>query len=204
MSAFDGSHGVDSADIINIPTIGFSSFQFFPDQFNYTQNPPDPTLPAFNQTLEIGLNWVRLQADLAQLFGKPVILAAFGLVTQDNAPFFVPFNSTVAPFGPDSPPPVTQLLNVTNEQRDDAYEQLIEGVLLAGLQGILQYQFGQGNLTTQPGTAIPPNVNGSSQSSVATMTGISPNDGYAGLGQGTEHMLGSVATGAQGIGSDNS
>ena len=32
---------------------------------------------------------------------KPVTLAAFGLVTQDNAPFFVPVNKTQAPFGSD-------------------------------------------------------------------------------------------------------
>lgn len=67
MSAFDGSHGVDSADIISIPNIGFSSFQLFPDQFDYSQNPPDPSLPAFNQTLEIGLNWIQLHVELAQL-----------------------------------------------------------------------------------------------------------------------------------------
>lgn len=30
--------------------------------------------------------------------GKPAVLTAFGLVTQANAPDFVPFNSTVAPF----------------------------------------------------------------------------------------------------------
>jgi hypothetical protein len=30
--------------------------------------------------------------------GKPSVLTGFGLVTQDNAPYFVPFNSTVAPF----------------------------------------------------------------------------------------------------------
>lgn len=34
-------------------------------------------------------------------FNKPVALTGFGLVTQNNAPNFVPFNSTQAPFGPD-------------------------------------------------------------------------------------------------------
>jgi mannan endo-1,4-beta-mannosidase len=28
-------------------------------------------------------------------------LVGFGLVTQLNAPFFVPFNTSVAPFGPE-------------------------------------------------------------------------------------------------------
>ncbi|KAG6897564.1 hypothetical protein C0992_000152 [Termitomyces sp. T32_za158] len=67
MSAFDGSHWVDSEDIINVPNINFSSFQFFPDQFNYSQFSVDASLPAFNQTLEIFLDWIKLQADLAQL-----------------------------------------------------------------------------------------------------------------------------------------
>lgn len=64
-SAFDGSHGVDSEDIISIPQIGFGSFQLFPDQNDYQSGPPDPTLPLFNQTLQIGLDWIRRHADTA-------------------------------------------------------------------------------------------------------------------------------------------
>ncbi|KAG6881661.1 hypothetical protein C0993_000506, partial [Termitomyces sp. T159_Od127] len=67
MSAFDGSHGVDSADILAIPQIGFSSFQLFPDQFDYSSNLPDMTLPPFNRTLQIGMDWIELHADLAAL-----------------------------------------------------------------------------------------------------------------------------------------
>ncbi|KAG6866910.1 hypothetical protein C0991_003825 [Blastosporella zonata] len=66
-SGFDGSQGVDSEDIINIPEIGFGSFQLFPDQFDYSQNPPDPSLPAFNQTVQAGLDWINLHAQAAQL-----------------------------------------------------------------------------------------------------------------------------------------
>ncbi|KAG6897570.1 hypothetical protein C0992_000158 [Termitomyces sp. T32_za158] len=206
MSAFDGSSGVDSADIINVPNIGFSSFQFFPDQFNYTQNPLDPTLPAFNQTLELGLNWIRLQADLGQLFGKPVLFTGFGVVTQNNTPFFVPFNETMPPFGPNSQMPVnaTQPFNVTDDQRDQLYEQWIEAAIHAGIQGVFPYQWTQNNLTTQPGTAISPNVNETSQSPLSTTEGQSPNDGYGGLDQTTEDTLGSVAASAQATASDNS
>jgi mannan endo-1,4-beta-mannosidase len=63
--AFDGSAGVDSEDIINIPDIGFGSFQLFPDQYNYGR--ADPTLPKFNQTLQVGLDWIRRHAEAGQL-----------------------------------------------------------------------------------------------------------------------------------------
>ena len=64
-SSFDGSQGVDGEDIINIPQIGFGSFQLFPDQNTY--GPVDPTLPAFNQTVQTGLDWIRRQADTGLL-----------------------------------------------------------------------------------------------------------------------------------------
>jgi len=35
-------------------------------------------------------------------FGKPVTMNAVGLVTQQNAQDFVPFNTTVAPFASDT------------------------------------------------------------------------------------------------------
>lgn len=55
--AFDGTHGVDSEDIISIPQIGFGSFQLFPDQYTYS-TVVDPSLPVFNRTLMIGLDWI--------------------------------------------------------------------------------------------------------------------------------------------------
>ncbi|KAH0583879.1 Mannan endo-1,4-beta-mannosidase F [Termitomyces sp. J132] len=204
-SAFDGSHGVDSADIINIPQIGFGSFQLFPDQYDYSQNPPDPSLPAFNQTLEIGLNWIKLHAEMSNLFNKPVSLTGFGLVTQNNTPFFVPFNSTEAPFGPDSPTPmnITQPFGVTDDQRDDAYKQWVQAAVLNGLQGILQYQWSQGNLTALPGTPISPNSDEIPQSPLPDMTGQSPNDGYGILGQDEPAALQSISVASQGFGPDN-
>ncbi|KDQ52968.1 glycoside hydrolase family 5 protein [Jaapia argillacea MUCL 33604] len=95
-SAFDGSFGVDSEDILNIPEISFGSFQLFPDQDEY--GCPDPHLSRFNNSLQLGLSWIQKQGATGKCFGKPMALGAFGLVTQHNAPFFVPFNSTIAPF----------------------------------------------------------------------------------------------------------
>lgn len=63
--AFDGSQGVDSEDILNIPQIGFGTFQLFPDQNSYGID--DPTLPAFNNTVNQGLDWIRRHADIGRL-----------------------------------------------------------------------------------------------------------------------------------------
>ena len=63
--SFDGSSGVDTEDIINIPEIGYGTFQLFPDQNNY--GPPDPNLPAFNNTVQVGLSWIQNHVDLAQV-----------------------------------------------------------------------------------------------------------------------------------------
>ncbi|KAF5330740.1 hypothetical protein D9619_005756 [Psilocybe cf. subviscida] len=172
-SAFDGSQGVDSEDILNAPNIGFGTFQLFPDQNSYGVD--DPTLPAFNNTVNQGLAWIKQHAAIGQLFGKPVTLNGFGLVTQSNAPFFVPFNTSVAPFGPDAANATAQQpFGVTDQQRNDAYSQWLQAGLQAGLQGMLQYQ----------GTSITANVNGTDVSNNVEGTGLSPNDGYAIQGVG--------------------
>ncbi|GLB34960.1 putative glycosyl hydrolase 5 (cellulase A) family protein [Lyophyllum shimeji] len=204
-SAFDGAHGVDSEDIINIPQIGFGSFQLFPDQFDYSSGALDTSLPPFNQTLQIGLDWIRRHAEAGQLFGKPVSLTGFGLVTRDNAPFFVPFNTTIAPFGPDQAPPanVTQPFGVTDEQRDEAYRQWIQAGILGGLQGIIQYQWSQSNLTSLQGSAISPVPTESGQTPLTDTSGMSPNDGYGILGQGQTDALQSISVASQGFGPDS-
>jgi mannan endo-1,4-beta-mannosidase len=66
-SAFDGSQGVDSEDILGIPQIGFSSFQLFPDQNKYAQD--DPNMSSFDNTVHTGLDWIQKQAQTAQQYG---------------------------------------------------------------------------------------------------------------------------------------
>ncbi|KAJ7709912.1 glycoside hydrolase family 5 protein [Mycena rosella] len=187
-SAFDGSTGVDSEDLLSIPEIGFGSFQLFPDQNQYA--PDDPNLPAFNNTLQAGLDWIRRHGESSQMFGKPVSLTGFGLVTQDNAPSFVPFNSTVAPFANDqfgnlTSSPTQLPFGVTDQQRNDAYAQWLQQGIFSGLAGMIQYQWGQGNLTALNGTAISPVITENGIVPVQTENGISPSDGYsiAGVGQ---------------------
>jgi mannan endo-1,4-beta-mannosidase len=185
----DGSQGVDSEDILAIPQIGFGTFQFFPDQFKYGID--DPNLPAFNNTVQQGINWIQTHAAMGQLFGKPVTLNGFGLVTEDNLPFFVPFNSTQAPFASDNttaPTPVQAPFGVTDQQRDDAYAQWLLTGLQAGVQGMFQYQWSQGNLTSSPGTAITPAVDGPGLTPAVDGPGLSPNDGYAIQGQGQQSV----------------
>ncbi|KAH9484283.1 Mannan endo-1,4-beta-mannosidase A [Psilocybe cubensis] len=199
--AFDGSQGVDSEDILGISNIAFSTFQLFPDQNTYGVD--DPSLPKFNNTVNQGLAWIRAHADIGRLFNKPVILNGFGLVTQSNAPFFVPFNSTQAPFGPDSVNNQTQApFGVTDQQRDDAYTQWLQAGLAAGLQGMLQYQWSQGNLTTAVGTVISPTVDGTSVSPDVTGTGVSPDDGYSIQGQGFDQAVNIIQQASQQFAAD--
>lgn len=68
-SAFDGSQGVDSQDILGIPEIGFSTFQFFPDQDTYGND--DPSVPAYNSTVQSGVDWIKKQAQAAAQYVVP-------------------------------------------------------------------------------------------------------------------------------------
>jgi len=184
---FDGSTGVDGEDILNIPEIGFGSFQLFPDQDSLGND--DPDLPLFNNTLQQGLDWIALHAMMAQTSGKPITLTAFGLVTQDNAPSFIPFNST-SPVINSSSDSVQGF--VTDSQRDDAYSQWLSASIQAGIP-IVQYQWSQSNLTTSPGTPISPVVDGTPQDS----SGMSPNDGYSIQGPGEANVQGILQASAQ-------
>jgi mannan endo-1,4-beta-mannosidase len=117
LSVFNGAFGVDSQDILNAPDIDFGSFQLFPDQVNYgtkgTATQVKPPNANFGKTLNETVAWIRAQADSAHAWvlplltadgsdlrsafhsvGKPVVLSAFGVVTQENSPFFVPVNET--------------------------------------------------------------------------------------------------------------
>ncbi|KAF9564649.1 glycoside hydrolase family 5 protein [Agrocybe pediades] len=200
--AFDGSQGVDSEDIINIPGLDFGTFQLFPDQNSY--GPDDPNLPAFNNTVNQGLAWIQLHASLGKLFNKPIILNGFGLVTQNNSQSFVPFNSSLAPFGADTGLSSQAPFGVTDQQRDDAYTQWLQAGLEGGLQGMLQYQWSQGNLTTQVGTAISPPVAGTGVSPDIAGTGVSPDDGYAIQGQAFDNVTGIIQSFSQDFGRDDS
>jgi len=192
--AFDGSQGVDSEDIINIPQIGFGTFQLFPDQDTY--GPPDTSLPKFNQTVQIGLDWINRQAETAALFKKPVFLSAFGLVTQENAPFFVPFDSSASPSAQRRDvAPSQQPDGISDSQLAYAYFNWAEAVLRGGL-GIIQYQWSQSSLQPQIGSPIAPVQTQSGTSSNQDQSGVSPNDGYGSISQGFPTIINSIQGGA--------
>lgn len=65
-------------------------------------------------------------------YGKPVLLDGFGLVSQANSPYFVPFNSSETPSNSSSVTSTLQLepiAGVTNDQQADAYYQWFQGTL---------------------------------------------------------------------------
>jgi len=181
-SAFDGSSGVDCEDISGIPEIGFLTFQLFPDQNSY--GAADPNLSPLNNTIQTGISWIKSHAQAGRTFNKPVALTGFGVVTQNNSQAFVPFNSSVAPFGPDQTGSTggtklaVQPFGVTDDERNDIYRQWLAAGIDAGINGMLQYQWGQTGLTALPGTSVSPVPTGNTQSPVPTGTGQSPNDGY--------------------------
>ncbi|KAN0077293.1 glycoside hydrolase family 5 protein [Tylopilus felleus] len=198
-SIYDGSYGVDSQDITNIPDIGFGSFTLFPDQQSY--GPVDPNLDPYTNTLNTGTDWILKQAQSAAAVGKPSALTGFGLVTQANAPNFVPFNMTTAPYAPNVSSNSSSPYGVTNQQQTDAYSRWLTTGITAGLGGIVEYQWGQANLTAETGTTISPGVTGISQNPQTTpfsqnndTTGITPNDGYSNIGNDGVQQVTQAAT----------
>lgn len=208
--AFDGSQGVDSQDILAIPQIGFSSFQLFPDQDNYAKDDHDPDLPPFNHTVQTGLDWIQNQAQSAQQVGKPSLLSGFGLVTQNNAQDFVPFNSTISPDTASTSAP-DGTTGVTDDQRNDAYGQWLQAGLKGGISGMMQYQWGQSNLTAATGTVVDNNSTdtssappaGNPASPVQTGTNMSPDDGYSTSGVGLDGVQSVLQAASQNIGKDS-
>jgi mannan endo-1,4-beta-mannosidase len=182
-SSFDGSQGVDSEDINNIPEIGFSTFQLFPDQNSYSTiaSAHIPPRSDFNGTVQQGVAWIQAQADSARAVGKPVICSSFGLVSQGNIGVFIPFNDTTPVVSNTSSTyrkrqdPGTVGTGVTDSQLISAYQTWFEAGFNSGVSGMNQYQDSEQNLTPAPGTVVQ-STNG--QGTV----GSSPNDGYGGLG----------------------
>lgn len=192
----DGSFGVDSQDILNIPEIGFSSFQLFPDQDTYQA--PDPNVNATQNALEAGLNWIKTQALSAQQVGKPSLLTAFGLVTANNSAFFVPFNSSEVLNNTSSTPAKRDLSSttLTDAEQANIYSQWVAAAIEDGINGLLQYQWSQTNLNPSEGGGIvtqAPNQ-GSTTAPNSENAGIAtPNEGYgANTGTGPGTLIGDI------------
>ncbi|KAG8898094.1 hypothetical protein FRC00_003313 [Tulasnella sp. 408] len=199
--AFDGSQGIDTEDILRIPTIDFGGFQLFPDQFDYAAKPHDPSVPAFDSLLQDGLDWIDEHISSAAAAGKPVHWAAFGLVEQDDAPFFVPFNSThvADTFLDDTsndtnpedwddhfdglPDTVTRRVKraqrvSSDRQQRRAYGTWAGRAVRGGAHGITNYQRGQSNLSHRDSSKRSIQARQDSHSAGSDEGGNSPNDGY--------------------------
>ncbi|KAF8582695.1 glycoside hydrolase family 5 protein [Ramaria rubella] len=203
--ALDGSQGVDSQDILSIPDIGFSTFQLFPDQNTYA--PLDPNLNAFNNTVQAGLTWIQQQVQAGQMAGKPVSVTGFGLVSQDNAPEFTPFNSSQPFFPvnttttePEIPAPTALGVGVeegqmplTDSQQVTAYQQWIQAMIDGEVAGITQYQWGQTNLTAPTEQPQAPAADTNTFSPALGQQSVSPNDGYQAVTPALQNLFQSAA-----------
>lgn len=87
-SAFDGSQGVDSQDIANIPQVGFTSFQLFPDTDNYAPTGSGQNVAPVNET---GIQWIQTQAQTSATYVPSttprIVLICPPLIDMGNRPF---------------------------------------------------------------------------------------------------------------------
>lgn len=74
----------------------------------------------------------------------------------------------------------------TNGELDDAFTQWLTTAAGAGVSGAVQYQWGQGGLTTNDGSTVDANDDTSSVVPNSDTSGVSPNDGYQSAAQGTD------------------
>jgi len=129
--SFDGSFGVDTEDIISIPTIDFGSFQYFPDQVCYFKDTPANKTIA---NIASGDHWVIRHSDTATHFSKPEVMTAFEIVLKSDLDTFVPFNA-VAPT-PGGPPGV---VGFTVPQRDFALASFVTSSYNGNIGGLLEF-----------------------------------------------------------------
>ncbi|KAG8893871.1 hypothetical protein FRB99_001669 [Tulasnella sp. 403] len=191
-AAYDGSQGVDTEDISNIPSVDFTSFQLFPDQNNYSTSGADSSSGPpggaggnnFGDTVQQGLNWIQSHADSAQTFNKPTTLTGFGLVNQDSSGTFVPFDSTN--IGTDSNQAVA-----TDNQQATAYTDWTTQAVQSGINGIVQYQWGETGLTSQTNSVVD-DSNHYGQSGTETQ-GSSPDDGYSAVSSAIQNIIANTA-----------
>ncbi|KAG0695745.1 hypothetical protein DFH29DRAFT_1029519 [Suillus ampliporus] len=152
-------------DILNIPNIGFGSYQVFPDQNLYA--PDDPNLSPVQNKTDSSLTWIQQSAQSAAAVGKPVVLNAFGLATQSNLNDFVPFILTYAHYASD-----TAVTDVTARSGFAVGNS-------AGLAGVMQYQWSSTGITQTSSTIQLDELDTTNSPAPGATTVASPNDGYS-------------------------
>ncbi|KAJ2925251.1 hypothetical protein H1R20_g11829, partial [Candolleomyces eurysporus] len=85
--SFDGSFGIDTEDLVSIPSIDFGSFQISPEQMQLF--PAIPGADKTDQLLGNGGRWIEVHSQTTGLSEKPQVLLSAGVLTKSNCKFFV-------------------------------------------------------------------------------------------------------------------
>ena len=120
---------------------------------------------------------------------KPAVMTAFGVVTNDNLPFFVPFNETTPPF-----PNGVNITNstgvlqkrveaatsgVSNEDQNTMYTSWLSTAAGLDVSASID-QWSENGLTSNGGSSVSqPNTDTTGSTLNDDTTTSSPNDGYA-------------------------
>ncbi|KAG2050862.1 hypothetical protein BDR06DRAFT_998382 [Suillus hirtellus] len=159
--------------------MSFGSFRVCPDQ-----NP---------NKIQSSLTWIQQSVQSAVAVGKPVVLNAFGLVTQSNLNDFVPLNLTYAPYASDTA--VTDVAarsgfagskrqSSSSDYADDSeeesgYSSFLQMGNSAGLAGVMQYQWGSTGITQTSSTIQLDELDTTNSAAPGATTVASPNDGFS-------------------------
>jgi len=190
---YDGSQGVDSEDISSAPDIDYSGYQYYPDQNSYSDGGYDDRRrwEHVQSAIAHGNTWIDQHAKTAAEIGKPSVFTGFGIVTQENLPFFIPFNSTEV-FCPSK-----DAYFPTNEEQGEIYSAWLEETRCKNTGGVVQYQWSQSCL----GENKTSSWRRQDMYTPIIVGGMSPNDGYA----ATPDSTSAVGTNAQSqVGTDGS
>ncbi|KAJ2912773.1 hypothetical protein MD484_g7642, partial [Candolleomyces efflorescens] len=96
--SFDGSYGIDTDDLVSIPSIDFGSLQILPDQVQLF--PVLKHVKPATQAIGDGGKWIEIHSQTSILHKKPYAVLTAGLVSKSNWKFFVPNDqSTLKPDG---------------------------------------------------------------------------------------------------------
>jgi len=181
---FDGSFGIDTEDLINIPCVDFSTLQYFPDQ-NAVGLVGGIDLTDPHCIAQSGVEFVTLQSRAGIIFNKPVAVTGFGVLTIASQETFSPFNpnDNAADFS----------FCTTEEEQVEIMNAVFDAAVNTGVN-IAQYQWGESGLNSNASGPV-------RRQSTNTETSISssPNDGYAAYSGGGAQ--GSVAGAASNMAS---
>ncbi|KAJ2913324.1 hypothetical protein MD484_g7110, partial [Candolleomyces efflorescens] len=92
--SFDGSYGIDTDDLLAIPTIDFGSLQIAPEQIQLF--PVLNDVDFATQAIGDGGKWIEIHSQTSIIHRKPEVVLQSGIVSQRDWDLFVP-NDQVAP-----------------------------------------------------------------------------------------------------------